>query len=74
MAGADRRSISGLAGEFELLRRANITLFKSLDEHAWLRTGAANDATTSVRAIPWILAGHAGHHIRVLRERYLGAP
>ncbi len=46
----------------------------SLDEHAWQRTGNANGSAVSVRAIAWIVAGHAAHHVRVLRERYLEAP
>ena len=73
-ARAERRSISGLAREFELVRRSNIALFKCLDTEVWQRTGTANGATISVRAIPWIVAGHAAHHVRVLRERYLEAP
>lgn len=73
-AGAERRSISGLAREFEQVRRSNVTLYRTLDEQAWQRTGNANGAAISVRAIAWILAGHAAHHVRVLRERYLEAP
>lgn len=70
-AGAERRSISGLAREFDQVRRSNITLFRTLDAQAWQRTGDANGAAVSVRAIAWILAGHAAHHVRVLRELYL---
>jgi hypothetical protein len=36
-SGADRRSINDLAKEFELVRRSNIALYRSLDEHAWQR-------------------------------------
>jgi hypothetical protein len=73
-SGADRRSINDLAKEFELVRRSNIALYRSLDGHAWQRIGNANGAAVSVRATAWIVAGHAAHHVRVLRERYLEAP
>jgi hypothetical protein len=73
-SGADRRSINDLAKEFELVRRSNIALYRSLDGHAWQRIGNANGSAVSVRATAWIVAGHAAHHVRVLRERYLEAP
>lgn len=72
-AGAERRSIGDLATEFELVRKSHIALYRSLDDQAWRRTGNANGAAVSVRAIAWIVAGHAAHHMRVLRERYLEA-
>jgi hypothetical protein len=50
-----------------------MSLFETLDDGAWQRTGTANGAAISVRAIAWILAGHAAHHVQVLRERYLAA-
>ncbi len=71
--GTARRSISGLAREFEHVRRSNISLFETLDDGAWQRIGTANGAAISVRAVAWILAGHAAHHVQVLRERYLAA-
>ncbi len=73
LAGANRRTIGGLAREFEFVRNSSITLFESLDDEAWMRTGTANDAVISVRAIVWIIAGHAAHHMAVLRDRYLEA-
>jgi hypothetical protein len=32
----------------------------------------ANELEFSVRSVPYIVAGHERHHVRVLRERYLG--
>jgi uncharacterized damage-inducible protein DinB len=72
-AGADQRSIGDLAEEFDLVRNSTIALYRSLDAQAWQRIGNANGAAVSVRAIAWIVAGHAAHHERVLRERYLEA-
>jgi uncharacterized damage-inducible protein DinB len=65
------RSMRDLADEFEQLRRANLSLFRSLDDEAWLRRGTANDAEVSVRALAYILAGHETHHMQILRTRYL---
>lgn len=67
----DNRSLSDLAEEFELVRRANLCLLRSLDEEAWLRRGIASDNEVSVRALAYILAGHETHHLNVIRERYL---
>lgn len=35
------------------------------------RRGIASGVEFTVRAIPYILAGHERHHLTVLRERYL---
>jgi len=44
-----------------------------LSEEAWKRSGVASDNPISVRALAYILLGHERHHLRILRERYLGA-
>ena len=67
----DSCSIKDLADEFEHVRRANISLFKSLDGEAWARRGTASDAEVSVRALAYIIAGHERHHMGVIRSRYL---
>lgn len=71
-SASDARSLGGLLGEFDHLRRSNLSLFEGLDDEAWQRVGHANGSPISVRAIAWIMAGHADHHVSVLRERYLG--
>ena len=67
-----RRSLPSLADEFDHVRRSNLALFESLSAEQWGRVGEANDVSISVRAIAWVLAGHAKHHVAVIRERYLG--
>jgi hypothetical protein len=69
----DNRRLSDLADEFEQVRRATLFLFRSLDDEAWLRRGAANETEVSVRAIAYIIAGHETHHMQIVRERYLGS-
>ena len=71
IAGFDRYTLEELTDEFEQVRRASLLLFRSLDNAAWMRRGIANNTEVSVRALAYILAGHARHHMEVLRARYL---
>src|SRR5262245_22508557 len=71
-AGAfGRRTLADLAAEWELVRRANLAMFRGLEATAWRRMGAANDSPISVRALAWIIVGHGRHHMGILRDRYL---
>lgn len=62
--------LEDLLSEFRLVRLSNIAMFRTLDETAWTRTGSANDSPVTVRALAYIMVGHARHHMGVLRERY----
>ena len=70
MAGAESRPVKSLVEEMKALRRANLAMFAGLEEAAWQRRVKANDAEVSVRALAFIIAGHARHHVKLLRERY----
>jgi len=70
-AGRAGRSLASLAEELRHLRSANLALFSSFDEAALDRRGTAWDRSFTVRAKLFIIAGHAQHHMAVLRERYL---
>jgi uncharacterized damage-inducible protein DinB len=65
------RTLSGLAEEFNLLRRANLHFFRSLNEDEIGRAGTANGKQMTVRALLFVLAGHVNHHRRIITERYL---
>ncbi len=67
----DACPLSELADEFTLVRQSTISLFKHMSDEAWLRTGVASDATVSVRALAWIIAGHELHHVHILKTKYL---
>ncbi|CAN5818783.1 DinB family protein [soil metagenome] len=69
-----QRSKDSLIAEFQVVRSATLALLESLDGFAWTRVGHANGALISVRALAWIIAGHADHHLEILRERYLQQP
>jgi hypothetical protein len=66
------RSMQSLTNEFEHLRLSNVSLFSSFTEDTWDRFGTADGSALSVRAIAYVVVGHAAHHISVIRERYLG--
>ena len=46
------------------------TVYARLADTAIANQGTANNAPVTARALAWILAGHAQHHLDVLRERY----
>ncbi len=70
-ARCEARKLHHLLEEHDAVRAASITLFDSFDEMALERVGTANGNRIGVRAIGWVIAGHALHHIRILQERYL---
>ena len=70
-AEALRRPLVEIAEELQAVRQATVALFGGLSAEVLTRSGTANDARVSVRALAWIIAGHERHHLRVLHERYL---
>ena len=69
-AGADARPVADIGRELAGLRQLSLGLFASLPPEAWGRHGVASERVLSVRAVPWIVAGHERHHLEILRERY----
>jgi hypothetical protein len=67
-----RRPLEDLIEDYIAVRRGTISLFRNLDEAAWLRRGVANKNEVSVRAIAYTVAGHELHHRRILEEKYFG--
>jgi len=63
--------MDSLLDEFDKVRDATITLFKTFPKTALSQTGISNGNPLSVRAIAYILAGHELHHLNVIQERYL---
>ena len=66
----DSRPLAELVKDFSLLREANSRLFENLDAAGWPREGVANGARVTVRALAYIMTGHARHHLAVLGDRY----
>jgi hypothetical protein len=71
-AGSDQRTWSSLIDEHRAVRAASSTFFRYLPEDAWTRKGTASGYPFTVRALAYITAGHVAHHVRLLKERYLG--
>ena len=67
----DVRPMVDLADEFGAVRAASIALFTGLPSEAIARSGVASGSPMTVRAIAWIIAGHAQHHVRIATEKYL---
>ena len=62
--------MTDLASELRLVRECTVRLFYSLPDAAWARTGTVNNGRVTVRALAYITAGHALHHLGVLTDRY----
>jgi hypothetical protein len=71
LSGYDDRPLPDITAELRAVRLATVALFRGFDAEAVGRRGTANQVEFTVRSIPWIIAGHERHHVRVLRERYL---
>lgn len=70
VSNAGSRSWPELWREQHVARTDHVYLLKSLDAEAIARSGTASGSTMTVRAIPWIMAGHERHHLDVLYSRY----
>lgn len=68
---AHRRTMADLLKEHDAVRASSLALFESFDAEALASSGIANGHRITVNAIGWVIAGHAFHHVRMLKERYL---
>jgi hypothetical protein len=64
------RPLEDFVEDFIAVRRATLSLFRNLDEAAWLRRGIASNNEVTVRALAYMIAGHEVHHRRILEEKY----
>ena len=71
-AKASQRKWRDLVNEFSALRAATELFFTSLNEEQLLQSGNANNNLISVAGLGFVTAGHVAHHMRIIRERYLG--
>ena len=67
---AARSPLAALLEEFGYVRNSNLSLFKNLDQDAWMRRGTASGYTVTVRALAYIIVGHVSHHRNILEQRY----
>jgi len=70
-SNADSRKFQDLIDEFLAVRKSAIFLFNSFSSEQLDAVGKASDYEMSVKAMGYTIAGHAAHHINILKERYL---
>ena len=68
---ADERDFKEILDEFVSVRRATISLLKSLSQDSLEQTGFANKKEISVLSLCYVIAGHALHHNKVIQDKYL---
>jgi len=66
-AASNARTLADLLDELDSVRQATIALLKSLPPGADTRAGVANGNRVTVRALAYIVAGHAQHHYDLLK-------
>jgi hypothetical protein len=70
-AEAARRDWDDLQDEFRTLRKATTYLFDSFSEDQLRFTGQANGRPQNAFTLGFLIPGHAAHHMRIIKERYL---
>lgn len=69
-ANFDALPIATLIDGFRTTRAATLSLMQQIEDEAWARMGTASGFPVSARALAYIIAGHAAHHIVILRDKY----
>lgn len=70
---ADQRKWKDIVNEFRSVRQSTEDLFCSFDDEQLETNGTASGKSNYVMGIGFIIAGHANHHIKVTKERYLAS-
>lgn len=68
-ADSNTRSVSELLDELESVRKSTLALLNSLPAGTEMRKGVANGNPVTVRALAYIIAGHAQHHYELLKAQ-----
>ena len=69
-AKSDERSWKSHVEEFKTVREATLSFFDTLPAEAWRRRGIASNNPFTVRALAYVIAGHATHHMKVVKRLY----
>lgn len=67
---ATERGVASLIIEFKQMRASHVALFEGLTDDDLSHVGRAWGASSTVRALLYMMYGHAEHHAHVLEERY----
>ena len=71
-ANKTNRKWKVLVKEFETVRAGSELFFDALNDEELLFTGNANGKPLNALALGYVVAGHAKHHLVIIKERYLG--
>jgi hypothetical protein len=71
-ANANDRKWTELIDEFKAVRSSTLYLYNSFSREAMNALGRASNYTMDVSTLGFVIVGHVNHHIRIIRERYLG--
>lgn len=64
--------IAALLAEFLAVRESTLTLLRNLPATVAERRGIASGSSVTVRTFAYVIAGHAEHHLTILRRRLKG--
>lgn len=67
----NQMELSDLVDEFIAVRKANLYLFNNLTAEQKKLSGTASGNRITVNALLYVIAGHANHHVKILKEHYL---
>lgn len=67
----DDFSFEFFADSFTALRKSNLMLFDTFQDHELSRKGLVSDRLITVRALLFVIGGHLNHHQNIIQERYL---
>ncbi len=70
-SNAAARTLEDILKEHHHVRQSTLSLFENMTEEISLRKGRANGKEISVRALGYVICGHALHHLQILKDRYL---
>ena len=70
-ANKTNRKWNGLVKEFTTVRASTEMFFEDLGKEELLFEGMASNQPINALALGYIIAGHAQHHIDIIKERYL---
>ena len=70
-ANFDSRTLIDLGDEFRIVRESTSCMFASFEDEIYDRIGTASGFNFTVRAIPFIIAGHEAHHRKIIQEKYM---
>ena len=71
-SNANDLAVPSLLAEFNAVRAATMHLLANLPTPAADRRGNANGGDITARAMAYVLAGHAEHHLAILNQRLNG--